>query len=157
MKRILLILLSCFMMLTVIGCNKGENPSTGTTDTTEITENQDVDKCPLPELDYELQTVTIHVRGNDAPVDEIGLEDKGDLLSSALYERTMATETRLNVEIQIAKGQPWGNYSQTIRDLRSSIESAFGTYDIIAGVSDRAERGLCVRGDSRYRRRRQQA
>ena len=134
MKRTLLILLSCCMLLTIIGCDKKAETPPETTDTTE---NPNIDTCPLPDLDYELETVTIHVRGDEDTIREIGLEDEGDLLSGVLYERTTATEERLNVEIKIAQGQSWSNYSQTIRDLRSSINSGNGAYDIIAGWSAR--------------------
>ena len=133
MKRVILFLLSVCMLLSVASCNKKEETNEDTTEKKNESNAVTEDVCPLPNLDYELETVTIHVRGDDDSISEIGLEDEGTLLSSALYERTKKTEERLNVSIQIAEGRSWSGYSQTIRDLRSSIEAGNSSYDIIAG------------------------
>lgn len=88
-------------------------------------------------MDFEDESVVIHVRGDADAIAEIGLEDEGTLMSSTLYERTLATEERLGVLIEIAQGNSWDAYNSTIGALRGSIASGLGEYDIIAGWSPR--------------------
>jgi len=95
------------------------------------------EKPYLDGVKFDYPTITIHVRGDESAVDEIGLEDYGDVLSTALYARTMATMDRLDVEIAISRQNPYGTYNATINSLRNSILSAYGDYDLVAGWSPR--------------------
>ena len=138
MKRIIILILCLCMLLTLFACGKKDGEVEGESSgevTTVQTEGEEV--CPLPELDYGGRIVTIHVRGDNDSISEIGLEDTGSHLSGKLYERTVATEERLNVKLNIAQGYSWNKYSQTIRDLRTSISAGNGSYDIISGWSAR--------------------
>ena len=137
MKKILLLFMCLCLLLSIVGCSN-DVPSTTEPDVPET--DEDVDNtisCPLPELDFEDESVVIHVRGDADAIAEIGLEDEGTLMSSTLYERTLATEERLGVLIEIAQGNSWDAYNSTIGALRGSISSGLGEYDIIAGWSPR--------------------
>lgn len=133
MKKILLFLLSVSMLLTVTACSGNSDSNVDEPEKTDAPDIGKEDACPLPELDYDLETVTIHVRGDDDSISEIGLVDEGTLLSSALYDRTKRTEDRLNVAIELVQGQSWSGYSQAIRDLRTHIALGESLYDLIAG------------------------
>ena len=71
MKKILLFLLSVSMLLTVTACSGNSDSNVDEPEKTEAPDIGKEDACPLPELDYDLETVTIHVRGDDDSIGEI--------------------------------------------------------------------------------------
>ena len=137
LKKTLIILLVLAMLTTVFaGCKDDSQQTTGNNASSNDAAQAD-DRWKLPELNYEGATVTIHTRGDDETVKEIGKDDDGSALSSELYERTTATEERLDVEIVISKQNSWSQYSQTILELRDSISTGKQSYDLVAGWSPR--------------------
>ena len=98
------------------------------------------DKVPdnLPELDFGGATVVIHSRGDTESVGEVVSEElTGEAVADSVYERNEMVSARLNVKIECFAGDGWENYNSTVSGLRSSIMSADGAYDIIAGWSAR--------------------
>ena len=90
----------------------------------------------LPELDFNGETVTIHVRGgttSEAYVEEM----TGEIVNDTVYERNAMISERLNVDIAAYEAEGWEDYNNAIASLRSSIMAADGAFDIIAGWSAR--------------------
>ncbi len=92
----------------------------------------------LPELDYAGATVVIHSRGDSESVTEVFVDElTGEAVADSIFERNAIVSERLNVSIECFAGDGWENYNNTVSALRSSIMSADGAYDIIAGWSAR--------------------
>ena len=92
----------------------------------------------LPALDFGGETVVIHSRGDSESVNEVVSEElTGEAVADSVYERNEMVSDRLNVKIECFAGDGWENYNSTVSALRSSIMSADGAYDIIAGWSAR--------------------
>ena len=139
-RSFILLLILALVSSLLVACNGNggkEKDTSSDTEDAETTAPNDGYQLSVEGLDFGNKEIVIHVRGDDDCVKEIGVEDDGTALSAELVERTMATEERLNVAITVAKGESWSNYSQTIRDLRASIQNGLGSYDIIAGWSPR--------------------
>ena len=92
----------------------------------------------LPELDYAGATVVIHSRGDSESVTEVFVDElTGEAVADSIFERNAIVSERLNISIECFAGDGWENYNNTVSALRSSIMSADGAYDIIAGWSAR--------------------
>lgn len=142
LKKLFIFFLIFSMLITMLVSCKEEKEDEQSTQSiedepNETDTNEEEFQLSVEGLDYGNKEIVIHVRNDEETIKEIGIEDDGSALSAELVERTMATEERLHVLIGIAKGEPWNNYSQTIRDLRASIQNGQSTYDIIAGWSPR--------------------
>lgn len=120
----------------LVSCSKGDEEESGET-TTVSTENGDGAFTRLDGVNYGGKTVTIHTRNDDGAINEIGLESYGDILSDALYKRTVATQERIGVTVAVAPSESWNNYNAATKELRTSISAGNATYDIIAGWSCR--------------------
>ena len=138
-KRILCLSLALLLALgALVGCKKGAEDSTA--DGTVSTQDTGADEEKLTILEgvnYGGKVVTSHVRGDDGSINEIGMESYGDILSDALYRRTVTTEERIGVDVEISIHEPYGTYNKAITELRNSITAQEGTYDIVAGWSCR--------------------
>ncbi|MBO7404358.1 MAG: hypothetical protein J6V24_05295 [Clostridia bacterium] len=92
----------------------------------------------LPQLDFNGASVVIHSRGDAEALTEIYSEElNGEAVNDAIFERNVSVEERLNVSIGCFAGDGWENYDNTVSAIRSSIMSADGAYDIVAGWSSR--------------------
>lgn len=138
LKKIFCSVLALLTVLTLLaGCNKnGDTVETGAPETENQTEEGGL-VLNLPALDYNKQEITIHTRGDEDPIKEIGLTEDGTALSSELYERTCMVEERLNVVLNASVQNSWSQYNTSINSLRNSIQNGEGTFDLIAGWSCR--------------------
>lgn len=140
----LLIALSCVL----VGCSEGtesseSNPSSESSATgSEAAEAEtELTKDDLPDdLDFGGETITIHIRNGDNGnpegncVMEMTVEDiNGELLNDAIYNRNLAVNERLNVEINPYVSYDWTRYGDSLAEIRASINANEDTYDIIAG------------------------
>ncbi|MBR5366910.1 MAG: hypothetical protein IK132_11765 [Clostridia bacterium] len=92
----------------------------------------------LPALDFGGATTVIHARGDNESLSEIYSEElNGEAVNDAIFERNVSVEERLNVSLQCFAGDGWENYDNTVSAIRASIQSADGSYDIVAGWSSR--------------------
>lgn len=138
LKRILCLALALLLALgALVSCKKDaeDTASTDSVSTDGVTDEEEL--TILEGVNYGGKTVTIHVRGDDASINEIGMESFGDILSDALYRRTVSTEERIGVDIELSVHESYNNYNKTITELRNSIVAQEGTYDIVAGWSCR--------------------
>lgn len=138
MKRFVCLVLSLVVVLAMFSAcgDNGSNTEDGE-DVLQNVVNQNTVPNYLKGLDYDDQRVVIHSRGDQNTINEIGLEDQGDILTNALWKRTLATEARLGVDIELAPQDGWSKYNITVAALRQSINSGISEYDIIAGWSPR--------------------
>lgn len=136
-KIICLSLALLFVLCALIGCKKenSEAPSGDTVSTEGAEEKKELER--LKDVNYGGKRITIHVRGDEDAISEIGMESYGDMLSEALFARTCATEERIGVDIQISEHEGYQKYNNAITALRTTITSQEGSYDIVAGWSCR--------------------
>ena len=149
MKRILSLLLAAVLS---VGCmaSCGEKAEDGeplpasaeTQSAPEADAETETDRAhvpdSLPELDFGGAAAVIHSRGDAEAVREIVSEElTGEAASDSIFERNNMVSERLNVKLEVFAGDGWENYDDTVAALRSSIMSADGAYDIIAGWSSR--------------------
>ena len=85
------------------------------------------------DLDLGGVPLKILARGNDESYQEIDAEDDGDVVNSAVFERNLALEERLNVDLVPVRGEGWQTYSTTISQIRASTRSGANEYQLIAG------------------------
>ena len=87
-----------------------------------------------------------HVRGDDGCIKEFKTEElTGEIINDARYHRNIAVSDRLNVHLDVAIGDGWEKYNNTVSAIRASIQAADGSYDVIAGWSARIP-GLSLEG-----------
>ena len=159
MKKVLIYLLAVLVCMPAISSCSTKNPSDKAPDTeketaAEVIETSDSETSSeeseqtettranypdtLPQLDFNGEKMTFHVRGEDDNQKEIYMEEMiGDPVYDVVYERNRLVEDRLNVSIDIAVGGVWDQYDQTIGEIRASISAADGAYDAISGWSAR--------------------
>lgn len=134
-------------VLLLSSCAAGENapestaPETAGADTvqeeTEITRENTPDNLPA-DLKFSGETVVFHVRGDDNCIKEFQTEElTGEAINDARYHRNIAVSERLNVKLDVAIGDGWEKYNNTVSAIRASIQAADGAYDVIAGWSAR--------------------
>lgn len=134
-------------VLLLSSCAAGENapestaPETAGADTvqeeTEITRENTPDNLPA-DLRFSGETVVFHVRGDDNCIKEFQTEElTGEAINDARYHRNIAVSERLNVKLDVAIGDGWEKYNNTVSAIRASIQAADGAYDVIAGWSAR--------------------
>jgi len=115
-----------------------ENTETSAEESAETEYSRTNHPDTLPELDFQGEEITFHVRGENDNQKELYLEDMtGDPVYDTVYERNRMVEERLDVSINIAVGGVWDQYDQTIGEIRASIAAADGAYDVISGWSAR--------------------
>ena len=145
-KRTLCLLFAGLLLLSSCGGGEG-TPSAPNTDTTEntdtmaeeteLTRENTPDNLPA-DLRFNGETVVFHVRGDEDCVREFQVEElTGEAVNDALYQRNITVSDRLNVNLDVAIGDGWEKYNNTVSAIRASIQSADGAYDIIAGWSAR--------------------
>lgn len=144
-KRGLLLILALAMLTVAFASCGGDdtkNPSV-TTSQPSGSQNPGGDSAAepaLPEgLDFDFETVTVHIRDDDETIKEMGLEEEtaGEALSAELFRRNEAVQAQLNVELKAAKSESWNNYNAAIASLRNSIQTGQKTFDLVAGWSPR--------------------
>lgn len=116
---------------TTVSCSGGESTNNDTSADTGTTTTDPVDTSELLELpadlNYNNKTITIlTAEGILAGPDE--LTEETDTLGKALYERTMAVEDRLGVDIKYISVNPW---EDTQNMARQSIGSQSDDYQLI--------------------------
>lgn len=145
MKHTLCLIFAGVLLLS--SCAAGENapestaPETAGADTvqeeTEITRENTPDNLPA-DLKFSGETVVFHVRGDDNCIKEFQTEElTGEAINDARYHRNIAVSERLNVKLDVAIGDGWEKYNNTVSAIRASIQAADGAYDVIAGWSAR--------------------
>ena len=161
MKRLLICLLALLVSMPVMTSCSEEEASADTAQKTaeaetiaEETTSADTEESPempaeteysrvnhpdtLPELDFDGENVTFHVRAEEDNQKEIFVEGMtGDPIYDVVYERNQLVEDRLNVSIQLAIGDVWDQYDRTIGEIRASIAAGDGAFDVISGWSAR--------------------
>lgn len=140
----------------LVGCSDGaetsgnnETPSsaeisvpeneTAETETAETEAGLTGDDLP-DDLDFDGETITIHIRNGDNGnpegncVMEMTVEElNGELLNDAIYNRNLAVNERLNVQIDPYVSYDWTGYGNCLAEIRASINANEDTFDIIAG------------------------
>ena len=116
-------------------------PETAGADTvqeeTEITRENTPDNLPA-DLRFNGETVVFHVRGDENCIKEFQIEElTGEAINDARYHRNIAVSDRLNVKLDVAVGDGWEKYNNTVSAIRASIQAADGAYDVVAGWSAR--------------------
>lgn len=145
MKHTLCLIFAGVLLLS--SCAAGENaPESTSTETvsadtvqeeTEITRENTPDNLPA-DLKFSGETVVFHVRGDDGCIKEFQVEElTGEAINDARYHRNIAVSDRLNVKLDVAIGDGWEKYNNTVSAIRASIQAADGAYDVIAGWSAR--------------------
>jgi len=159
MKRILVFLLAVLLCMPALNsCGNGAEVDTTANHEKEtvseenvLTDSQTASEEPaeteysranhpdtLPELNFDGEKMTFHVRGEDDNQKEIYMEEMiGDPVYDFVFERNQLVEERLNTSINIIVGGAWDQYDQTIGEIRASIAAADGAYDAISGWSAR--------------------
>ena len=108
--------------------NNTETPAAET-----VTENNDLSDNLPADLDLGGVQLKILARGNDDSYQEIDAEDDGDVVHSAVFERNLALEERLNVDLVPIRGDGWETYGNTLTKIRASVQSGANEYQLIAG------------------------
>ena len=145
MKHTLCLIFAGVLLLS--SCAAGENapestaPETVSADTvqeeTEITRENTPDNLPA-DLRFNGETVLFHVRGDENCIKEFQIEElTGEIINDAIYQRNITVSDRLNVNLDVAIGDGWEKYNNTVSAIRASIQAADGAYDVIAGWSAR--------------------
>ena len=130
----------------LVGCSDGaetsgnnETPSsaeisapeneTAETETAETEAGLTRDDLP-DDLDFDGETITIHIRNGDNGnpegncVMEMTVEElNGELLNDAIYNRNLAVNERLNVQIDPYVSYDWTGYGNCLAEIRASINA----------------------------------
>ncbi len=144
-KRILSLLLLTSLTAGLFACGS-DTPSVS--DTTEPAPSDTTEASPydengflldnLPdELDFGGQTVTIYVRG-DTIDSEFNNEGDGDIVNDAVYERNLAVQERLGVNLEFFANTTddyWGERELYINTVRQSVLTNDGSIDLVGGLS----------------------
>ena len=148
MKKIIALLLAMLTVLTVMcACATPETPDDQTVETTPAAqtptdavttpaEETTADKYEvgdsLPELNFGGETFTILSRGRDWVRDEVSVEDmNGEPINDAVYNRNIAVETRLGIEINNIMTSDNDNYTIS-NTIRNSVNAGDKDYDMLA-------------------------
>ncbi len=144
MKKIVALLLAMLTVLTVFcACATPEGPDdpddttpannpTETTPAEETTAGKYEIDDTLPELNFGGETFTILSRGRDWTRDEVSVEDmNGEPINDAVYNRNIAVESRLGVEIKNEMTTDNDNYTIS-ETIRTQVNSGTKEYDMLA-------------------------
>lgn len=153
MKRTFTFLLALLLLLQTTACASG-NPETPETDApaaeTGVTASDETAaeeteaglvKDDLPaDLDFDGETVTIHIRNGDQGnpegncIMEMTVEElNGEILNDAIFNRNIAVNERLDVRITPYVSYDWTGYHEALNEIRASVNAGEDAYDIIAG------------------------
>ena len=135
LTKLLALLLASLMLLSLAACGTGEDgpdsaETTSGSAVEENTENMDY-VCELPdELDYKGEEITILYIKKSGRDDELISEALGNgIIADAVYERNLAVETDLGVELSFVD-QSDDAVSQTT--IRNAVRSGDSTLDIFS-------------------------
>lgn len=150
MKKTLALLLALLTVMSVLcACATPADPDDGETvetttpaaqtpsdEVTTPTEETTADKYDvgdnLPELNFGGATFTILSRGRDWCRDEVSVEDmNGEPINDAVYNRNIAVESRLGIEINNIMTTDNDNYTIS-NTIRTSVNSGDKEYDMLA-------------------------
>ena len=145
LKKLLSIFLMVAMLLTLLASCGGNGDNGDPTETQGSSNSKpkpddetayDITEILPESLYYNNTEFVVSVRNADRTKQDLGVEDDGTPLSSVLCERTMATEERLGVSIEI---DFYGStdVNAAISDMRNKIQYQESKWDAIAGVSYR--------------------
>ena len=137
MKRKFSIALCALLAVCAVSCGETEDvPETTTVapQSEETTAEETAREDSLPnDLDFGGETVTLYV-ANDLPITEFNAELTGDIVDDAVYNRNVAVEERLNVQLEyIMTPGLWANENEYKSAIRNSVNSGDAAYDIVAG------------------------
>ncbi len=137
-RRVLSLLLAMLLLLPFAGCSSGSgkgdkaNETVGTesaenTETETETETEEVISDELPESDFEGYTYMIYNANPESntwftTVYVTMEEDSGDAVPSAIFQRNVSVEDRLNVKIEESY--------QTSSQIKNAIVAADGSFDM---------------------------
>ncbi len=135
-RRALCLFLALLMTLPFAGCSSGDTEkitetvgaeSTENTETETETETEEVISDELPESDFEGYTYMIYnanAESNDwfTTVFVTMEEDSGDAVPSAIFQRNVSVEDRLNIQIEESY--------QTSSQIKNAIVAADGSFDM---------------------------
>lgn len=134
--RVAAVLVLLGVMLFSAAC--AGDPGKGGTKTEPVTsgDNETGDDLPAG-LKFGGSDIIFHVRGDDDVIRDVFVSDEESesVIGSALYNKNRRVEERLDVKIGYFKANPWQKYSESLVDLKASIDSSDGAFDVIAGWS----------------------
>ncbi len=110
------------------GNNNSADDSSSTSEVPAETTSKYLDSLP-ENLDFEGRTIRIIT--NDADSFET-VEDAADVVDTAVYNRNLMVEERLNVSLQVDVNPDWGGISST---LTNSVLANSDDFDVYAGYS----------------------
>lgn len=85
---------------------------------------------------FEGRDFTVHTRGNVEQYEWLAEDMNGEVLNDAIYNRNLAVEELLNINLVIIAEGSWSDYAPTtLPKIKASILSGDGAYDLIAGFS----------------------
>lgn len=130
------LLLLCVMLFSS-ACSGTAGGGEGSKTSPESSGNSEApDDLPVG-LKFDGSDIVFHVRGDDDVIRDVFVseEESGSPIASALYNKNRHVENRLDVKISCFKANPWQKYSESLVDLKASIDSEDGAFDVIAGWS----------------------
>ena len=130
------LLLLCVMLFSS-ACSGTAGGGEGSKTAPESSGNSEApDDLPVG-LKFDGSDIVFHVRGDDDVIRDVFVseEESGSPIASALYNKNRHVENRLDVKISCFKANPWQKYSESLVDLKASIDSEDGAFDVIAGWS----------------------
>ena len=146
MKKLIALTLALLTLLAVF-CACADQPVETPDDTTPADQSSPQETTPptqettadkydigdnLPELNYGGDTVTILSRGISWCKDEVSVKEiNGEHINDAIYERNLAVESRLGVEIENVMTTSNSHYEAT-EMIRTQVNSATHDYDMMA-------------------------
>lgn len=134
------LLLSTLLLASCVSCSSGEveiNTDTSTeTENTFVSEEETEDprySCSLPDdLSFEGQTVNMILPAAQVHMDEFICESLGGgVVSDAVYERNLAVENMLGIDLEFYDGH-------VIVDVDRDIKSGVGEYELVANYTFQA-------------------
>lgn len=141
-KKITALTLVLAELAAMLACGDSETADTDetkTNDSVAAEETSAVDRADTPDslpdaLDFDQTVINVlfpESHGGSADQIDWVSEDDGEVVSSAIYQRTTAVEERLGVEFDV-------NYDYTVTEwpniLRSSIMAQDGSFDLVWGA-----------------------
>ena len=159
MKKRATLFLACLIALSSVlsGCSETKEPITDSPAETQASAPEESDPGDpetevdgeedgllhddLPaDLNFDGETITIHIRNGDngnpqgnCVMEMTVAELNGDILNDAIYNRNIAVNERLNVQIDPYVSYDWTKYGDAREEIRASIRAGEDRFDIVAG------------------------
>jgi hypothetical protein len=136
--KIISILLAVIFVILTVSCNNQpvDTVETVTQDMSSETEEETLFVSDsLPELDYGGATVTLLVWDTYDPSEFTVEEDTGEIVDTAVFQRNLKVEERLNVELEFIETSARGADPNFKNKVSASVMAGDFAYDLIAGYA----------------------